>query len=185
MKLWTIQPKEVLEIVERKGVFYNSKERSDNWADFKNAYLWMVEEMTKRNILAPENCDLPLWAWHTTDWHHDCPDFEYMNYSNNGNQVCLEVEVPDEEVLLSDYDTWHYVLNNMYFEDSKTEEEWEKFRAEFELLDSDSKRRVTIKSWQKVFNTRAEKTEWYSVGRNIQATFWKLKKDYIVKVINF
>lgn len=74
MRLWTIQPVEVVNILERDGVFTCNPEKSEYYNDFHDAYLWIAAEMDKRNIQHPDGLKLPLWAWHTRDWKHKKPD---------------------------------------------------------------------------------------------------------------
>ena len=35
--------------------------------------------------------------------------------------VCMSIEIPDEQVLLSDFGTWHFVLNRWPISDSEEE----------------------------------------------------------------
>ena len=74
MRLWTIQPVEVVNILERDGVFTCDPEKSEYYNAFYDAYLWIAAEMDKRNIPHPDGIKLPLWAWHTRDWKHKKPD---------------------------------------------------------------------------------------------------------------
>jgi len=103
MILWTIQPVEVVEILERDGHFSCKTELSENYEDFRDAYDWIINEMDKRGIARPANTDLPLWAWHTYDWKHKKPDFRTKGLGCRGERcACIEFEIPDEQVLLSD-----------------------------------------------------------------------------------
>ena len=68
MKLWTVQPQEVISIIEKTGEFICDETKSDK--DFRKAYEWIAKEMDKRHIVHPEGLVLPLWAWHTRDWKH-------------------------------------------------------------------------------------------------------------------
>lgn len=52
--------------------------------------------------------------------------------------ACIEIEIPDDEVLLSDFDEWHCVLNRFLVSD--TEEEGEQQDAYYETLPNDEKR---------------------------------------------
>ena len=70
MKLWTVQPLEVVDILEKDGVFTCDEKLSENYSDFYDAYNWLVGEMDKRNIPHPSHLTLPLWAWHTRNYQH-------------------------------------------------------------------------------------------------------------------
>jgi hypothetical protein len=123
----------------------------------------------------PNGVSYPIWAWHTRDWKHKKPDLRNIGLGNKGEKsVCIEVEVPDNQVVLTDFDVWHFVLNKWYFDDSYSEEEWEKLHAKYDRLDRDVKEKVKIQSWQKVFDISPFQNEWCQRGRYIQATFWVL-----------
>lgn len=50
---------------------------------------------------------LPIWFWFSPK-----PDLRHRAHLPRGEQaVRLELELPRETVLLSDFDTWHCVLN--------------------------------------------------------------------------
>lgn len=186
MKLWTIQPPDVVDILERDGIFTCDTKLSENYKDFHDAYVWLVGEMDKRDISRPKNVDLPLWAWHTRDWKHKKPDFRTMGLGRRGERyACIEFKIPDEKVLLSDYDNWHFILNRSWFDDSKNEEEWEELHAWYDSLPYAKQYKMAVESWQKVFDVKPEKSAWCSKGRYIQATFWELTKDMVTDIKYF
>ena len=131
MRLWTIQPIEVWEELNKKGYFICNPIKanyiSDKEWNFKEAYDWLVGQMEYRIGRRPNGVSYPIWAWHTRDWQHKKPDLRNIGLGNKGEKsVCIEVEVPDNQVVLTDFDVWHFVLNKWYFDDSYSEEEWEK-----------------------------------------------------------
>ena len=176
MRLWTIQPIEVWEELNKKGYFICNPIKADYISDkewnFKEAYDWLVGQMEYRIGRRPNGVSYPIWAWHTRDWQHKKPDLRNIGLGNKGEKsVCIEVEVPDNQVVLTDFDVWHFVLNKWYFDDSYSEEEWEKLHAKYDRLDRDVKEKVKIQSWQKVFDVSPFQNEWCQRGRYIQATF--------------
>lgn len=82
MKLWTVQPQEVISIIEKTGEFICDETKSDK--DFRKAYEWIAKEMDKRHIVHPEGLVLPLWAWHTRDWKHKKPDLRNIGLGTPG-----------------------------------------------------------------------------------------------------
>ena len=48
MKLWTVQPQEVISIIEKTGEFICDETKSDK--DFRKAYEWIAKEIDKRHI---------------------------------------------------------------------------------------------------------------------------------------
>lgn len=160
MRLWTIQPVEVVNILERDGVFTCDPEKSEYYNDFHDAYLWIAAEMDKRNIPHPDGLKLPLWAWHTRDWKHKKPDLRTTGLGTPGKSyACIEFEIDDKNVLLSDYNSWHYVLNHCWFDDSQTENEWNALCDWFNSLKPEEKAKLTIESWQKIFDVTKQKND--------------------------
>ena len=186
MKLWTNQPPEVLDILERDGVYYCEPNKSENYEELKEAYDWIANEMRKRNIPNPSNAELPLWAWHTRDWKHKKPDLRLAEYGESGRRyVCIEFEIADDCVLLSDQEFWHCVLNDAWIDDSTNDTEFDEMWDKYEKLSKSEKEDLKIKSWQKIFNVEPLDTEWETRGRYIQATFWELRKEMVTGVRYF
>lgn len=190
MKLWTIQPVEVYDLIMDTGVYRcdPSIAFTDDIGDdvFMHAYDWLVGQMTKKIGAAPEGIEYPVWAWHTRDWRHKKPDLRMSAYAKRGTKcVCLELEVPDDEVVLSDFDNWHFVLNDWYFSNAKNDAEDDILREKYEKLPIVEQHRMRIKSWENIFDLGPLDTDWECRGRYIQATFWELKKEYIRKVQYF
>lgn len=180
MRLWTIQPPEVVDIINTTEQFTCDTTLSENYKDFHDAYHWLVNEMDKRNITHPQHLTLPLWAWHTRNAKHKKPDFRYMGLGVRGTRyACIEFEIPDNQVLLSDYDKWHNVLNKSWYDDSTNESEFDELQAWFDTLEPQERHKLTIDSWQKIFDTTYRKSQWDSNGEYIQATFWVLEKSMI------
>ena len=178
MRLWTVQPAEVWEILKEQGYFICEPEKSDylstEWG-FKKSYDWLVNQMDMRIGKRPKGVSYPIWAWHTRDWQHKKPDLRNIGLGNKGEKsVCIEIEIPDNEVLLHDYDAWHYVLNNWWYDGSFSERDWEKKHNWFDKLSNEEKEILTKKSWERIFDVSPFKNDWFQKGRYIQATFWVL-----------
>ena len=178
MRLWTVQPVEVWGILQKQGYFICDPKKSDylstDWG-FKEPYDWLVKQMEYRIGKRPKGVKYPIWAWHTRDWKYKKPDLRNIGLGNKGEKsVCIEIEIPDNEVLLHDYDAWHYVLNKWWYDDSLSEEDWERKHEWFDRLPYEKQKMLTEKSWERIFDVIPFKNEWTSKGRYIQATFWVL-----------
>ena len=105
--------------------------------------------------------------------------------------VCIELEVPDEKVLLSDFDLWHFVLNDWWldapemFTEGYTEEDYDRNQKWFKGLSEEEKRLEKEKSWEMVLNIEPFESEWISRGQYVQAVFWELKGEWVKKVWRF
>jgi len=117
MYLWSIQEEDVWQIIQETGIFccdpYKSnmlKPMEDELIgkklepQFEAAYEWLAEQMEQRIGKRPEGVRFPVWAWYKYGGKRKS-DLRKVRWSyGNGGQrfVCLELEVPDDQVLLSD-----------------------------------------------------------------------------------
>ena len=147
----------------------------------------MAEQMCKRIGQPPQGVQYPIWAWHTVEWKHAKPDLrrsEFRSYKTP--QVCLEVEIPDKAVLLSNEDMWHIVLNSEYYGDACSDEEYEAEGKWFDSLPAQEQIAVKRQSWEKIFDVfPARETSWDCHGKYVQATFWELRLEQVKAVRHF
>lgn len=192
MKLWTVQPEEVYNELKNNNIYFCKEKQSpylyndDGTKEniFYNAYDWLAKKMTEIIGPPPENIHFPVWAWYRYDWQEKPFSLEEAakDISNDKNYYLLEIEVPENEVLLSDFDAWHYVLNNWYIDDSMNEIESDKISNEFKKLPMQKQEELTKESWNKIFDISKFENDWKVQGRYVQATFWELKPKYIKSV---
>lgn len=179
MILWTIQPTDVSALLQKNGSFRCNPDLI-SMPEFTGAYDWLTEEMRKRVGPPPDGVKYPIWAWHTWYGKRKKPDLRRMRWETGmkgETLVCLEIEIPDSEVLLSDYDKWHAVLNDWLICDS--EEEGERLYAYMETLPEEEKTAFKNKNWERVFNVSPFKNDGISREDFVQATFWELKKEQL------
>lgn len=188
MILWTIQPLSVWQELNKKGYFICNPKKAENlneseYYSFKDAYDWLNTQMELRVGKRPNGVQYPVWAWYRRDWKHKKPDLREAAYGKRGEKaVCLEIEIPDNQVLLSDYDYWHFVLNNWFLDNSTSEEEYDKMHDWFDSLPIEKKEKIKLESWNRIFDITPIENDWFSVGRYVQATFWCLKLSQVRKV---
>ena len=92
----------------------------------------------------------------------------------------MEIDVPDQDVLLSDFDAWSIILLHGLLSD--TEKEVEELNAQYEALSASEQIQMKEKNWERAFDLTPMDNEWMRRGDTIQATFWELKKEHIKKV---
>lgn len=103
----------------------------------------------------------------------------------------MEIEIPEQDVLLSEFSNWHAVLNEAPIDN------WKKISKKTDLLDKEAGRMLALKeyplelqkeiekSWEAIFNINRRDKEvgrTHKRNRSIQATFWVLKPEHIVSV---
>ena len=201
MRLWTVQRPEVYETLKAKGVYHCdhnillAKRDPDAYNDITDAYAWMAKQMLHRIGNPPSGVVFPIWAWHTWDCQHKRPDMRRLGFNCflfGGDKVLMEIEIPDEQVLLSDKVLWDYVLCKDYCGDhdvelseDKFDEAWEKQNNWLNSLTEAQRTEVIEKSWEKVFDVFPLRKSDYYTTLDIQATFWELKLDQVVMTWHF
>jgi hypothetical protein len=164
-KLWSIQSAEAYEEINTTGRIVGDWNRIDDPL-FAPAYRWLVQEMTNRSINLEGRP--PVWAWAKK------PDLRQGAHLPRGTKgVRIELDVPSNQVLLSDYAGWHSVLNNHFM--ALTDEEMEKAFADPPVYLQDDVQR----SWLRIFDLSL-----FPDGV-AQATFPSIERQHIVDVRPF
>lgn len=116
-----------------KGVAYCTK---PSWSDdekFMKAYHWMADQMRQRIGEPPINdIKFPMWAW-----------YQYNSAKSNkpprspldiqeGVSAYMEIQIPDNEVLLSSFTNWHNVLNQWPLTN------WKRIEKKTDLLEKET-----------------------------------------------
>lgn len=128
--------------------------------------------MRKRGLQKDDR--YPVWGWYRycdARSGRKAPTLQQLKNIFE-NEYRLKLKVPDELVLLSDYDDWHMPLNNcfcgsdryvirmMTAEDNKT---WSPEKLQ----------RLKEKSWEKIFNIEN--------ATAVQACFPSIEPEYLLK----
>ena len=181
MILWTIQPIEIWKMIQEAGVYRcNPKQSSMPEPEFVEKYEWLIRQMKKRTGPSPEGVVYPVWAWYKQNGKRRKPDLrgERWRYGpGDEDYTCIEFEIQDDQVLLSDFDSWHIILNNGLFSDS--EEEADQKDAYYDSLPTEEQRAYKEKNWEQVFDITPFENDWTRRGDWVQATVWELRKDMI------
>lgn len=187
MKLWTIQPEEVYNLIMTKGIYRCNGLKSEliNEWNYGVAYDWISQQMRNRIGLAPEGVKYPVWAWHTMNFKHKRPDMRKSEFRHIAKPyVLMEIEMPDNDVLLSDEVSWHFVLNDVYYPDAESEEEFDRVYNLYETQSHDIQHQMKHESWNKVLDIGFH-SEYNWRDEYIQATFWELKKENVLKTWHY
>ncbi len=208
MILWTIQDIAVWGQLEETGQYTTPAERiefpegEDSAFHHANyAYRWLANQMRDRIGPPPEGVEYPVWAWYKQQGQPDGkPDMRQSHYIKGKPCVRMKLDVPDWEVLLTDFDNWHHALN--YWYSSTTEEDSNEFDAWYESLgvafqdignwnlqspELDLVRAKVEASWERMLGVQPEDERWSFPWekRSIQATFWVLKREHVLSTEEF
>lgn len=182
MILWTIQPFEVYKLIQQTGVYHCDFSRS-MLSDYGEQYDWLVQAMKARIGDPPEGVSYPVWAWYMWEGVRKKPDLRRERWGNGwkGDRfACMEIDIPEENVVLSDFDSWSIILLHGLLSDS--EEEDIKLENEYNSLLEENKKDYRDKNWERAFDLSYVDNDWVHRGDSIQATFWELRKEDIQKV---
>jgi len=188
VRLWTVQPLEVWDLLRETGVYIcdNSKRWGADDEEMTVAYNWLVEQMKEKIGEPPVGVEMPVWAWHTTFGKHKKPNMRNRMFRNDEHkeEVCIEIEIPDSEVVLSNYEAWGYVcMMNSYLPHVSTVEEWNNQHIWFDSLPEEQQLELREKSWQGVFDLTPLPCECEELRLEFtQATFWMLKLENVKKI---
>lgn len=185
MKVWTIQPSQVWELLSEKKVLYVQPDLCEECPLFPEAYSWMRQKTKDR--LPNYQGHLPWWGW-----CYPKPDLRFHSrQGTNGMQlVRIELNIPTTQVLLSNESAWIAVLNYIYV--SYTDTEGEKWREVLEQHKIDDRNRPLpepwqsqlVESWERIFDLDGLRNggAWADV---VQATFEELRLANVVSVQPF
>lgn len=101
-KLYTIQTLEAWSTALARG-FLTGDEAYIMEESFLPAYRWMMNQMKLR--LSRYSSEFPVWFWLT-------PERISLHQYFQDDWVVLEAELEDDEYLVSQFEAWHFVLND-------------------------------------------------------------------------
>lgn len=182
MRVWTFQPIDVYEQLKKKGVLYADESkiemfRFDDRDDLvsRNAYDYMVNSMIQRiKSPKPNKAKYPWWAWYRFNGLNKKPDMRKKECYYDEDMVCLELELPDAEVLLSDEELWYCPLNNAPIILEEDDGTWDRKYDWYQSLDETLKQSEIEKTWRYCFDVSGL-LKLYTSAQWIQATFWELR----------
>lgn len=187
VRLWTIQGPAVWKALRRDGHLYVDPELQELDPYHREPYNWLCSQMALR-IPGYQGHD-PWWAY---DYPVDLRQFRYLAGHPGERCVRLELAVPQEQVLLSSYGAWHWVLSLDYLPQSTDPAEYQR-EADAWDLEQDALRRERTdwtttepyrtrirKSWERIFDV-----EDLRATDTIQATFERLNLAEVVAVTEF
>ncbi len=124
MRVWMIAEAALYTRLKTENIVYVDPALA--MEDFEDAYAWMRSQMALR--LPHYEGHWRWWAWVHPPCGHIRPDLRARQPYHNGwptGTACVRMglDVPDTELLLSDFDMWHAALNNSPLVSS--DEEWD------------------------------------------------------------
>jgi hypothetical protein len=185
VRLWSIQEPTVWDCLQRDGVLSVDPNCID--PSYLPAYDWLRDQMAGR-VPGYTGC-YPWWAWHQPK--PDLRSWPGRSHYPGGLSVRLELAVPTERVLLSDYMAWHAVLNHHFL--GLTDGEGEAWDAELAMCGIDQYLPTLPdpwngwmrRSWERIFDLDALAAGGSWSAESVQATFERLELAHVVAVTEF
>jgi len=162
-----LQELSVWEKAIRRGYLQGYKK----YAMFPEAYVWMIEQM--KNRLPNYKGEYPVWLWVKK------PDMRSSgHFAGNTKCVRLTLELNREDILKSDFDDWHSVLNNSIC--ATNEQEYDDFYA-------GKLSKTKEETWERIFDIERERDPmWDGVQpRRLQAVTGPVPLSKVVRVEHF
>lgn len=197
MRVYTTQTVAFYDELMRNGIVYCDRE---SWMAerCRVQYDWMAQQMRQRIGEPPlPQIKYPLWVWYQyTNKKSPAPTMSSKDIEPGETQaVMIELEVPDNAVLLSDFTLWHLPLNCsgicLKREKRQFDAELEKYQdllREYRPLNEYPREvQQILKTWERIFDL--DMIDPYLItkrreNRCIQGTIWQLRKEW-VKIVHF
>lgn len=176
LKLWTVRPLSDYEILCQNGIFRTDETFIDDY--HVDAYRWIAEQLAKKTP-KPTNVTMPVWAWFRYEGtKKPKPDLRKTAHLPPKTQgVRIEFDIPENQVLLSDFDAWHCVLNDFCY--ALTDDEYDYYEKLEQTLSKTEFLAIKQQTWQRIFDLDLiPNPDEYA----IQAVFWELKLEWVKKV---
>lgn len=194
MILWSIQTITAWQEFSSVGVLRGNPRYV--YDAFLPAYQWMAQQMWQRVGPPDPPATLPVWAWYQWEsLQRPRPDLRAAGHLTPGERgVLIACEVADQRVLLSDFELWHYVLNNWYIPHSEAdaqqfeaEGEAHTFSAQPDSTDCHRFQQKITASWGRIFDLdwEEEYCTHKRAEKSIQATLWELRLEDVRNIKEF
>lgn len=168
MRLYTIQTADLLPIEEDYYASFQFVQRNPFSCDDIPLYKWMFEKLSSP---LKKSGTAPVWCWQKWNDRSDAPDLRYAGHAPRGTRCCrMEMEVPEEHVLLSQFEMWCWVLNGWNIIKNEKQREAPPFSLE--------------ESWMNIFDLEfGSEFMWgKKQNRSIQAIIPCIKPEWIIRM---
>ena len=123
MKLVTFQTIDALNYLKTKG-YLECNEKKVNFKKTGPTYKWVIDNMNKR-IANPTKTKYPMWCW-VKCYNGICPP-KRKGKKAEGCDVKITFHKNEEDVFITDFRRYSFLLNNIYIPNSlKEKEEFDK-----------------------------------------------------------
>lgn len=194
--LWTFQPYDIYQQILKEKVYF-PQATEPFLPDWDHGYQWLIPQMNNRIGPSQQSGSFPIWAWY--QWGSEirkCPYIRAKGHFETGTHaVRIKFQKPLAEILLSDFDLWHFplawkaYLPQNQLDENNFEEQLKQINLKnthFHQLPKSIQQTIE-KSWEHIFNLEYNNLDYSlpSQQKYIQATFWSLDVNEIIQVEEF
>ena len=185
IKCWALMERSTWQLLQVEGVLTSPVGKANDDPIFQDAYAWIKDSFASAGIIAPEPGLSPWWCWVRRAENHPEPYIE--DTEGLHDPVVLELSVPSEQIVLSCFDLWHFVLNKCYVRTSELDEQ--DFDRAQEGAEEGSDAALQIKqrmqeSWLAVFKLDQSAVDMGPFEtKSIQGCFWTLRLSDVTAVM--
>ncbi|MCM3273989.1 DUF3841 domain-containing protein [Paenibacillus elgii] len=151
---WTRQKKEAWEYAKEIGYLEGNQKYIPS--SHIEAYKWMMEQMEKK--IPKYNGEYPIWLF-------------LSKPQTQERFVILEIELDEDDVLLSDFYGFQFIINNCSLINENDEEYDEYLYAECDTM----KEKLKRKSWDNIFDLNRKQL-------SLQGTTGRVELSKVIKV---
>ena len=166
LKLVTFQSFDALKDLINKGYL----ECNEEYIDLRKAgvaYSWVLEKMDGK-IEGKMNAKYPIWCW-VKCYNNICPP-KHKGKPVEGFDVKVSFTKPQEDVFITDFRRYSFLLNNMYIPDSLADKEkFDEKLKKFNITESDLQAYVR----PDLFDTHRTVDEYLEICQEIRRSFDK------------
>jgi hypothetical protein len=187
VRLWTFQPHGLVQHdISARGSYHAVRALSSFHDEpmFQDAYSWMIRQMSTHHVmksraLRHDTSTSPIWFY--ARWRgengdilediHDMRCEHDFDWAEDMDMIV--VDIPEERILLTDFDDYHCVLNGICL---MTEEQWEQYERQGSPDISEDDIR---KSWDGAVISPSSMSD----HDYVQATVWDIRRTDIIAII--
>lgn len=149
MTVWTIQNLPAWEFFQQHGTLSGQETYIE--PELQAAYEWMRAQLIKR--IPGYGGGWPVWLWVGWGKKRKRPDLRARWLLPSGTKgMRIELIVPQCQVLISDFNLWHCVLNNAYCGWTEIEQEGWYRREDSANVPVQILQAEKVKSWERCFD---------------------------------
>lgn len=177
MKVWTLVTPAIFDTLQA-GDTYRGEQFLTPVLDFSInsiCYPWLVGHMEQQIGFPKSIYSFPIWGFQLYCGENKIPRNYDFDFFPKEASVCLTLEIPRHEVVLSDSLMWESIALGEYIPKGNTLEEVSKNYEDYKNADLVKQAFLRVLSWHEVFNT--------ANSQYVYAHFWEIRPEMIREVM--